>query len=183
MEDHQQQPDPTLGIVNVESITEGIQNLQMILEESRLRLQPFMKLLEDDEDNYDLQQQTDEMYNDINIVQIFIECIDRSFSCVDMLLVRLADSGLIPIVNNNNKQEEDINVYLLMATNCISKACEFICHHCLAILEGDSLEDGKLGPLDDNHTQNTNDDIRIQPLMARMLELALRVCHIQSYPK
>jgi len=184
----QQQLDPTLGIVNVESITEGIQNLQMILEESRIILQPYMKLLlEEDDEDEDIHQQQHttaevEMYNDINTVQIFIECIDKSFSCVDMLLVRLADSGLIPVnTNSNNKQQEE-NVYLLMATNIICKANEFICHHCLSILEGDSLEDGKVGPLDDNdnqHNSSTN-DIRIQPLMARMSELALRICHIQS---
>ena len=45
--------DPTLGMVNVEAITEGIQNCHMTVEESRRILQPMMKILldDDDEDN------------------------------------------------------------------------------------------------------------------------------------
>ena len=170
MEQHEQ-IDPSLGVVNPESITDGIQNCHMTLEESRVRLQPFMKILLDEDEQHN--DTTTQDYSDEDVVQVFSECLDRTFGSVDMLMVRLADSGLVhPVTANNthaNNNDND-NVYLLMASNCISKSLEFIGNHCLTLLEADSL-DG-VGPLDDGST--------IQPSMAHLAELALRVYHIHS---
>ena len=177
MEQHEQ-IDPSLGIVNPESITDGIQNCHMTLEESRVRLQPFMKiLLDEDEQQHADTTTTPQDYSDEDVVQVFSECLDRTFGSVDMLMVRLADSGLVhPVAddfdtaNNTHANNNDDNVYLLMASNCTSKALEFIGHHCLTLLEADSL-DG-VGPLDDGST--------IQPSMAHLAELTLRIYHVHS---
>ena len=48
MERHPCPGDPSLGIVNAESIVEGIQNFHMSLEESRVRLMPLMRLFDED---------------------------------------------------------------------------------------------------------------------------------------
>ena len=180
--------DPTLGMVNVDAITESIQNCHMTVEESRRILQPMMKILLDDDDEDELPNHEEEDYSDDeSIVQAFMECIDRTFGSVDMLMIRLADGGLIPppvvVQNHSNgggssmhqQQQQDYdNVYLLMASNCISKACEFIGHHVLTLLEGDSMDDSSSGPLDDH-----NASCFIQPTMGRLCELALRVYTIQ----
>ena len=176
--------DPSFGIVNAESIVEGIQNCHMALEESRVRLLPLMNLL--DADNDGRPESTD--YTDLHAVEDFSDCIDRTYESVDALMVRLADSGLVPLDNNNkhvNNQtnrggESEDNVYLLMATNCITKATKFICHHCLTLLEADSLECA--GPLDDRQSTSVDngDGVRIHLHLARLSELALRVSQINS---
>jgi len=152
----------------------------MSLEESRLRLMPMMKLLDGD-DNYPTQNNGNGgihvNYSDGKIVHEFSECIERTFRSVDMLMVRLADSGLVPLDTRNNNQGED-NVYLLMASNCIFKTSEFVGHHCLTLLEADSL-DGP-GPLDDRSSISGEDGVEIQPRMARLAELAARVSHIHA---
>ena len=173
--DHQSPSEgPALGIVNAEAITDAIQSCHVSLEEVRLRLTPLMKILEEDADGNDANR-SDEYTDDHHIVQVFIEGIEHVFGSIDLLMVRLADSGLVPLHKGN---EDD--VYLLMASNCISKSCEFIGHHLLTLLEADSLEGP--GPLDD-HSGNSNTEgggFRIQPCMARLTELALRVLQIQS---
>lgn len=181
MEQHSSSPgDPAFGIVNAESITEGIQNCHMSLEEARVRLMPLVKILLDEEDNGPPTQGHHKDYSDGKIVQEFLECIEQTFGSVDMLMVRLADSGLIPLDKYSNVQnQEEENVYLLMASNCISKASEFIGHHCLTLVEADSLHGS--GPLDDLHGSNHGgEEVRIQPAMARLAELALRVFHIHA---
>ena len=106
MEQHEQ-IDPSLGIVNPESITDGIQNCHMTLEESRVRLQPFMKiLLDEDEQQHADTTTTPQDYSDEDVVQVFSECLDRTFGSVDMLMVRLADSGLVhPVADDFDTKE------------------------------------------------------------------------------
>jgi hypothetical protein len=189
--------DPSFGIVNAESIVEGIQNCHMSLEESRVRLSPWMRLFDDEDDTGGSSTNDDDGrrhrrgddgdapsdYGDHRAVEEFSSCMDRTFASVDELMSRLADGGLIPLDgvgrDNNNehyRNRDEDNVYLLMASNCISKATEFICHHCLTLLEADSL-DGP-GPLDDRGIPNH--EVRIQPIMAHLSELALRVTHIHA---
>lgn len=186
MERHPCPGDPSLGIVNAESIVEGIQNCHMSLEESRVRLMPLMRLF--DEDGGDAgptpngrggESRPSSDYGDSRAVEDFSRCMDRTFGSVDLLMVRLADSGLIPLDEHDNDRNRDKdNVYLLMASNCVSKATIFICHHCLMLLEADSLD--VPGPIDDHGTTDHREGVRIQPLIARMTELALRVSQIHS---
>lgn len=171
--------DPSFGIVNAESIVEGIQNCHMVIEESRVRLLPLMKLLDADNGGHHSD------YTDLHAVEDFSVCIDRTYESVDALMVRLADSGLVPIDNSVSNQtnrggESEDNVYLLMARNCITKAMKFICHHCLTLLEADSFECS--GPLDDRQTTSIDngEGVRVQPHLARLSELALRVSKINS---
>ncbi|KAL3777044.1 hypothetical protein ACHAW5_005033 [Stephanodiscus triporus] len=180
--------DPSFGIVNAESIVEGIQNCHMSLEESRVRLLSLMRLFDEDgadgpthKSNTHRDRDGPSDYSDLQAVEEFSRCMDRTFGSVDVLTVRLADSGLIPLVkneNDRNRDEDNDNVYLLMASNCISKATKFICHHCLTLLEADSLHGS--GPLDDRGTSNHGEEVRIQPLMARLSELALRISHTHA---
>ena len=185
--------DPSFGIINAESIVEGIQNCHMALEESRVRLLPLMKLLDADNDGRPetttstRKQQNGQGhsdYSDLHAVEDFSDCIDRTYESVDALMVRLADSGLVPLDNNNknnNYIKVEDNVYLQMATNCITKATKFICHHSLTLLEADSLEYS--GPLDDRQSTsviNGEGIVGIQPHLARLSELALRVSQINA---
>ena len=162
---------PAVGVINAESITEGIQNCQMSLEESRLRLAPLVKILDaddDDDDDDDDGGGSHAEFNDGQIVQGFMECIEQIFGSVDMLMVRLADSGLIPMdpidgQNNANSSVGEDSVYLLMASNCISKASDFIGQNCLTLLEADSV-DGP-GPLDDHGSAGEEEGVRIQQIV------------------
>lgn len=164
----------------------------MAIEESRSRLSPLLKILDDDDDNNAGEVGTTTPHNhtvtSISIVKEFSQCIDQTYASVDMLLMRLADGGLIPPTatsqNNQRQQQHEENVYFLMASNCISKASNFIGRSCLTLLEADSME-GSGGPMDDHESANVDHDdghegIRIQPCMARLAELALRVCQIHT---
>mmetsp|Transcript_41288 Transcript_41288/g.75537 ORF Transcript_41288/g.75537 Transcript_41288/m.75537 type:complete len:261 (+) Transcript_41288:80-862(+) len=189
---------PAFGIVNAESIMDQLQSCQVSLEESRLRLTPMMKLLDADDDddngaapngsgnggsNAHNAQLHHKAYTNGQIVHEFLECIEHVFGSIDVLMVRLADSGLISLDQSNkqkqNNNQEEESVYLLMASNFISKASEFIGQHCLTLLEADSF-DGPAGPLDDNGYTDGGEGVRIQPCMARLAELALRVAHIET---
>lgn len=186
--------DPSFGVVNAESIVEGIQNCHMALEESRVRLLPLMKLLDADNDGRPGATTTSTRkqngqghldYTDLHAVEDFFDCIDRTYESVDALMVRLADSGLVPIDNNVSNQtnrggESKDNVYLLMASNCINKATKFISRHCLTLLEEDSFECS--GPLDDRQSTSIDngEGVRIQSHLARLSELALRVFQINA---
>eukprot|EP00970_Alexandrium_tamarense_P007010 scaffold1229_cov193-Alexandrium_tamarense.AAC.12 len=151
------------------------------MEESRRRLMPLVALLEDDEDDTVPQD-----YTDGRIAQEFLQCIEGVFGAVDVLMMRLADAGMISLDSNDahnhdhqtNSNGEEESVYLLMASNCISKARDFIARHFLKLVEADSISLPS-GPLDDNEV-DAEEDIRIQPAMARLVELALRIVHIQS---
>jgi len=175
-----------------------LQSCQVSLEESRLRLTPMMKLLDADDDddngaapngsgnggsNAHNAQLHHKAYTNGQIVHEFLECIEHVFGSIDVLMVRLADSGLISLDQSNkqkqNNNQEEESVYLLMASNFISKASEFIGQHCLTLLEADSF-DGPAGPLDDNGYTDGGEGVRIQPCMARLAELALRVAHIET---
>lgn len=193
MEEQRFAPDPSLGMVNAELIVNGIQNCHMALEESRVRLLPLLKLFDSDDDSdgrptmsKSTRKQNGHVPSDdteLRAVEMFSGCIHRAFESVDTLMVRLADNGLIPLDINiqprsdRNRGDED-NVYLLMATNCITKATKFICNHCMNLLYADSLESS--GPLDDHGSSDLGQGVRIQPLMARMSELALRVSQINA---
>lgn len=168
----------------------------MAIEESRSRLSRFLKIFDEENDDVGEGEGTttphDHTVTSISIVEEFSQCIDQTYASVDMLLMRLTDGGLIPptaTTRNNprqqkqNQQQEE-NVYFLMASNCISKASNFIGRSCLTLLEADSI-DGSGGPMDDHGPANAdnddeNDGIAIQPCMARLAELALRVCHIHT---
>ncbi len=195
--DQQSSPgDPSLGIVNVEKITEGIQECYMAIEESRIRLVPFLKILDEEEEDDNAhdkegaksQNNRNQNATSISIVNAFSRCIHQTFASVDLLVMRLADGGLIPPekhtikTKNHQRQQHEENVYFLMASNCIFKASQFIGYYCLKLLESDSI-DGSGGPMDDHaatDADDVNEEIRIQPCMARLAELALRVCHICS---
>ena len=93
--------DPSFGIVNAESIVEGIQNCHMSLEESRVRLLPLMRLFDEDgadgpthkKNNTHRDRDGPSDYSDLQAVEEFSRCMDRTFGSVDVLMVRLADSG------------------------------------------------------------------------------------------
>ena len=178
--------DPSLGIVNAESIVEGIQNCHMSLEESRVRLLPLMRLFDEDggDDGPTPNGRGGESppssdYDDSRAVEELSRCMERTFGSVDLLMVRLVDSGLILLDERDNDRNRDKdNVYLLMASNCVSKATKFIHHLCLNLLEADSLD--APGPIDDHGANGHGEGVRIQPLIARMTELALRVSQIHS---
>jgi hypothetical protein len=186
MERHPSPGDPYLGIVNADSIVEGIQNCHMSLEESRVRLLPLMRLFDEDggDDGPTLNGRGGEGtlssdYGDLRAVEEFSRCMDRTFGSVEVLMVRLADSGLIPLDERDSyRNRDEDNVFLLMASNCVSKATKFICHHCLTLLEADSLV--VPGPIDDHGTTDHGEGVRTQPLVARLTELALRVSQIHA---
>ena len=187
--------DPSFGIVNVETITEGIQECYMAIEESRARLIPFMKIIDGDEADDGANSHSTNHHDldvtSISMVKEFSECLHHTYASVDNLIMGLADGGLIPSENEKNKgtpsrtyhqHNHEENVYFLMASNCISKASQFIGRYCLALLEADSIE-GSGGPIDDHESANVedaNEGIRIQPCMARLTELALRAWTIHA---
>ncbi|KAL7550647.1 hypothetical protein ACHAWF_013860 [Thalassiosira exigua] len=183
MEDPDPPPSkgPAFGVVNAESITEGIQNCHVSLEESRLRLAPLANILDPDDDGVAPGGAEAGTHTDGKLVQEFLQSIEHVFASVGTLVVRLADSGLIRLDRGNepsrNRTQDEESVYILMASNCITKASEFVSQHSLMILEADSLDESS-GPLDDRGSSGHDEEgIRIQPCMARLTELALRVAH------
>ena len=161
--------------VGVESVMEKIQHCQVTIEESRRYLSPYVKLL-DDEDNGSAPNDGRD-YSDAGIVDESLHCLEECFGAVTILVNQLADSGLISLEQSNkvklNSEEE--NVYLLMAANCIRKA-DFIGQHFLRLTEADSVTN-ESGPIDDISGGETK---VVQPCMARLAELSLRVAHIQT---
>ncbi|KAL3796974.1 hypothetical protein HJC23_000727 [Cyclotella cryptica] len=188
-----------LGMMGVESITEGIQNCHVSMEESRRRLMPLVSLLDDDDGHdakgtrstYAVNHQN---YTDSLVVQEFLHCIEGTVASVEKLVVSLADSGLVSSLSNENKNDQRSNisngvqvdgesdVYLLMASNCIHRACEFVASHFMKLVEADSLESSSGGPLDDSPESGSHDehDSKIQPCIGRLAELTLRLIHMQS---
>ncbi|KAL3773044.1 hypothetical protein ACHAWO_004203 [Cyclotella atomus] len=175
----EQSSNGPLGLMDPESVMESIQNCHMSTEESRRRLMPLVSML-DDEGDANAAGCTDG-----HVVQEFACCIEQTFGAVEKLVICLADCGL---VNLNSNQQSEVNgvivkngesesdVYLLMASNCISKACEFITSHYLKLIDADSLE--STGPLDDH--SGSDDEVEIQACMARLADLTLRLIHIQT---
>lgn len=188
-----------LGMMGVESIMESIQNCHVSMEESRRRLMPLVSLLED-EDGHDAKDNegnptaTHQDYTNCYVVQEFLDCIEASVASVNKLVVSLADSGLISTQSNHNRNNQRSNisncvqsdgesdVYLLMAFNCIAKACEFVESHYLKLIEADSLESSSGGPLDDDPGSGSHyeNEIKVQPCMARLAELTLSLIHMQT---
>ncbi|KAL9185431.1 hypothetical protein ACHAXT_003208 [Thalassiosira profunda] len=172
---------PAFGVVNAESITDAIEACHVSIEESRLRLAPLLKVLDADDGGVE----HDGGHTDGQAVREFADCVERVFGAVDELMARLADGGLVHPPGGrrdapqNCSNGEEASVYLLMASNCIAKASDFIGHHCLTLLEADSLEGP--GPLDDRDlVGGEGGEMDIQPCMARLAELALRTLLIHA---
>ena len=173
---------PYPSAANAESIVDGIQQCQLAMEESRLSLRPIMATMEADE-----QLPADETkdYSDGKIAHDCLGAVEHIFGSIGVLISRLADGGLISLDEQGNPQGESSkhnrdDVYLLMASNCITKAAGFVGHHCFTLLEGDSMIDD--GPLDDytnGHGQEEH-SLPVQPCMARLAELTLRILHIEA---
>ena len=168
-------PSGPLGLMDPESITESIQNCHVSMEESRRRLMPLVSLLDDDDDGNAIDGAADR-FTDEYIVQEFTHCIEQTFGAVDKLVGCLADCGLITFNNQPCTNGEESDVYLLMASNCIAKACEFITSHYMKLADGDSHESS--GPLDDR--PESDGEVKIQACMARLAELTLRLIHMQT---
>ena len=170
----EQPPSGPLGLMDPESVMESIQNCHVSMEESRRRLMPLISLLEDEDDTNTAN------YTDGHVVQEFMHCIEQAFGSVDKLVICLADCGLISLDNQSSSTigsgGSESDVYLLMASNCISKAVEFITGHFMKLIDADSLETS--GPLDDH--PGSEEDIKIQACMGRLAELTLRLLHIQT---
>mmetsp|Transcript_2191 Transcript_2191/g.4784 ORF Transcript_2191/g.4784 Transcript_2191/m.4784 type:complete len:876 (-) Transcript_2191:40-2667(-) len=177
--DHEHETTPCHPI-GVESIMEKIQHLQVTIEESRRYLLPYVKVLED-EDNALLSSSAPSNdgrdYSDALIAEESLHCLEECYTSVNVLVNQLADSGLINLEQSNtvhlNSEEE--NVYLLMAANCIGKA-DFVGQHFVKLAEADSLTN-ESGPIDD--VVGVENKV-VQPCMARMAELSLRVAQLQT---
>ena len=176
--DHQEEPSPCHPI-GVESMMEKIQNCQVTIEESRRYLLPYVKVLIEDEDNALSSAPANDGrdYSDAGIAEESLHCLEECFTAVNMLVTQLADSGLINLEQSNNVQlnSEEENVYLLMAANCIARA-DFIGQHFLKLAEADSVSNAS-GPIDD---VVGGDSKVVQPCMARLAELSLRVAQLQT---
>jgi len=159
---------------------EKIQNLQVTIEESRRYLLPYVRVLEDENNGSSsaLSNGNDDRdYSDVGIAEESLHCLEECYTAVNVLVNQLADSGLIDLEQSNSVQlnSEEENVYLLMAANCISKA-DFIGQHFLTLSEADSITNDS-GPIDDIVG---GENKIVQPCMARMAELSLRVAHLQT---
>lgn len=177
--DHEE-PSPCNPIIGLESIMEKIQNLQVTIEESRRYLLPYVRVLEDENNGSSsaLSNGNDDRdYSDVGIAEESLHCLEECYTAVNVLVNQLADSGLIDLEQSNSVQlnSEEENVYLLMAANCISKA-DFIGQHFLTLSEADSITNDS-GPIDDIVG---GENKIVQPCMARMAELSLRVAHLQT---
>ncbi|KAL7494964.1 hypothetical protein ACHAWT_003514 [Skeletonema menzelii] len=177
--DHEE-PSPCNPIIGLESIMEKIQNLQVTIEESRRYLLPYVRVLEDENNGSSsaLSNGNDDRdYSDVGIAEESLHCLEECYTAVNVLVNQLEDSGLIDLEQSNSVQlnSEEENVYLLMAANCISKA-DFIGQHFLTLSETDSITNDS-GPIDDIVG---GENKIVQPCMARMAELSLRVAHLQT---
>ena len=175
--DHEE-PSPCNPIIGLESIMEKIQNLQVTIEESRRYLLPYVRVLEDENNGSSSALSNDDRdYSDVGIAEESLHCLEECYTAVNVLVNQLADSGLIDLEQSNSVQlnSEEENVYLLMAANCISKA-DFIGQHFLTLSEADSITNDS-GPIDDIVG---GENKIVQPCMARMAELSLRVAHLQT---
>ncbi|KAL7467391.1 hypothetical protein ACHAXS_007626 [Conticribra weissflogii] len=186
------------GIVGAETLMESIQNCHVSIEESRRRLLPLLTLLEEHDGNP--KNSNSLQYADFTDGQIAHEILDfteSAFASTDTLMIRLGDSGLISmeshcdgnsnVVRENVLTGDDQSVYLLMASNCIAKAFEFITGNFFKLAEADSVSsfNSGSGPFDDSTSSiaegvNEGEEFKIQPCMARLAELALRMINIQS---
>lgn len=178
--DHQQEPSPCHPI-GVESIMEKIQSLQVTIEESRRYLLPYVKVLEDHGDNGSSSAPSNDGrdYSDVGIAEESLHCLEECYTAVNVLVNQLADSGLINLEQSNGIQKsEEENVYLLMAANSIGKA-DFLGQHFLNLADADSVTN-ESGPIDDIVG---GENKVVQPCMARMAEISVRVAHLQATMK
>ena len=177
MDHHQEQEPSPCHPIGVESIMEKIQSLQVTIEESRRYLLPYVKVLEDGSSSALSNDGRD--YSDVGIMEESLHCLEECYTSVNVLVNQLADSGLINLEQSafvQNSEEE--NVYLLMAANCIGKA-DFLGQHFLNLADADSVTN-ESGPIDDIVGGESK---VVQPCMARMAELSLRVAHLQATMK
>lgn len=180
--EHQEEPPTPHHPIGVESIMEKIQNCQVTIEESRRYLLPYVKVLEDNEDASSPAPPPNDGrdYTDGGIADESLHCLEECYAALNILVNQLADSGLICLEQSNNVQlnSEEENVYLLMAANCIAKA-DFIGQHFLKLAEADSISN-ESGPMDDIVGGAAGENKVVQPCMARLAELSLRVAHLRT---